>query len=80
MAQSTSHQIRADQAMTAAENDELLFVDDYKLQAATNTFRMTLPDFFVTNTRFNPGDFAGCYVDFDRGMVVYDFQEGDYER
>lgn len=81
MAQRMDQQIQADQAMDAAENDEVFYAGEYTMQDGTRGFRLSLPTLFVDNVPYSPGDVSGCYVDFERGMVVYDFQDGDaYER
>lgn len=72
-----SREVQAQAAADAAANGELPFVNDYKLQQERSQFRLTAPPIFIENTRFDKGSVAGAYVDFDRGLVIYDFQVGD---
>lgn len=70
----------AQSAINDAQNGKLPFIDDYTLQFASGAFRTTVPMMFCDNMGFEKGDIAGVYADFDRGLLVYDFQEGsNYE-
>lgn len=77
-----SQQIRAKAAAEAAENGDLPLVDVYSLyQHSESQYRLTTPLLFVKNTAYDADSIAGAYIDFQRGMVVYDFQTGgEYDR
>lgn len=77
----TARGIEAASAAEAAEQGELAFSGEYKLQYSSGQFRIGVDSFFPTNTNFGKGAVSGLYVDLERGMLVYDFQPGDeYQR
>lgn len=73
----TPREIEAQAAVKQAERGNLPLVEEYTLQHSTQQFRLGVPPFFSENTVFGKGSPAGCYVDVERGMLVYDFQVGD---
>jgi hypothetical protein len=77
-----SQRIRAKAAAEAAENGDLPLVNAYTVvQPSENQYRLTVPLLFMSNMHYGKGSLAGGYIDFQRGMVVYDFQTGDsYDR
>lgn len=70
-------EIEAKAAVQAAANGDLPYVNDYTLQYSASQFRVGVDPFFTNNTSFGKGSVAGLYVDIERGMLVYDFQQGD---
>lgn len=73
----TPREIEAQAAAKQAKRGDLPLVEVYTLQYSSQQFRVGVPPFLPENTVFGKGCPAGCYVDVERGMVVYDFQVGD---
>jgi len=67
----------AQTAVKSALDGKLPLIDDYKLQHSCGAFRISSPSMFFRNTPFQKGDVAGVYADFERGVLVYDFQARD---
>lgn len=72
----TPREVVAKGAMDDAQNGRIPLIDDYTLRFSSGAFRTTVPMMFCSNMGFQNGDVAGVYADFDRGLLVYDFQSG----
>lgn len=72
-----AREIEAQAAVEAAANGDLPFVNDYRLQYSAGQYRLGVDPFFANNTIFGKGSVSGLYVDVERGMLVYDFQQGE---
>jgi hypothetical protein len=67
--------------MEDAENGRTPLIGDYTLRFSSGAFRTSVPVMFCQNLDFEDGDVAGVYADFNRGLLVYDFQTGpDYDQ
>lgn len=72
----TPREVVAKGAMEDAQNGRIPLIGDYTLRSSCGAFRTTVPMMFCRNMGFENGDVAGVYADFDRGLLVYDLQQG----
>jgi|GEM_PF-3374864 len=73
-----SQRLNAKAAAEAAAKGELPRVNDYDAQQIKdNQFSITVPLLFMQNTPFDGSSKADAYIDFQRGVVVYDFKSGE---
>jgi len=73
-------EVVAQTAVQHALEGKLPLIDDYKLQHSCGAYRISSPSMFFRNTPFTKGHVAGVYADFERGVLVYDFQaRGSYD-
>lgn len=79
----TSREVIAQSAVKRAMEGNLPFLSSHSIELpkSSESYRTTLPKPFFENTPYEAGDQAGAFVDFENGIVVLDFQEGEsYER
>lgn len=71
----TPREVVAQSAVKSANNGNLTFAGDYKLQFSSDCFRIGAPPMFFENTQYQKGHVAGVFAALDEGVLVYDFQD-----
>lgn len=68
----TAERIRADRIASKAKDGQLIHVGSYSLQYSKR-YRIGVDPNAVRNLPVEPSDDVDCWIDYERGLAVYDF-------